>query len=154
MFRWRWVVALVLTAGFVIGWIVYPSLHVEQTRDVAVPPDGASPEEVVRAYLDALDAHDCDTAERLMTPNSSAESWCEDLAGLADVQLRDVIPEKPRWSGHRDDQQVMQVVVRFDLDWPWLHGDGSMPEGLTTWGYLLVRDSEAESWTIFDQGVA
>jgi hypothetical protein len=44
------------------------------------------------------------------------------------------------------------VTVQFDLDWRWLRSDGSMPEGRTTWGYLLVRDSDDAPWRIFDQG--
>lgn len=58
--------ALALAAG--LGWVAYAHLAAPRPqRTVAMPPDDASPREVVAAFLDALDAHDCDTATSLAT---------------------------------------------------------------------------------------
>ncbi len=133
----------------------YLLLPPRQTGDVAVPPRDASPEQVVSAYLDALNGHDCDTAEALMTTTAAdhARSWCHDVASLEGVDVQGHVTERPEWSGHVAPDEVVRVAVTFDLSWRLLRNDGSMNEGPTTWGYLLARDSASSPWRIFDQGV-
>lgn len=147
------VVATVLAVAVVVV-VARVELPPRQTRGVAVPPSDATPEQVVAAYLDALDAHDCDTAEALMTDEAkgSAESWCADVAGLQHVEVSHHFLERPRYSGHSAPQEVANVPVTFDLSWRPFHDDGSMEQGPTIWGYLLVRDSPDSPWRIFDQG--
>ena len=142
------VVAVAATAVFLM-------LPPRQTSEVAVPAPGATPEEVVTAYLRALTAHDCDTAEALTTlgEKDNAVSWCKDVASLSAVHVRPHSDERPKWSGRSPTEQVSNVPVTFVLDWRRFHDDGSMDEGATTWGYLLVRDSTGSPWRIFDQGV-
>ena len=60
--------------------------------------------------------------------------------------------ERPKWSGHSPSERVANVPVTFDLNWRPFHSDGSMDEGATAWGYLLVRESARAPWRIFDQG--
>ena len=55
-------------------------------------------------------------------------------------------------TGHSVDDEVANVPVTFTLDWRLFHGDGSLEEGPTTWGYLLERTSAREPWRIFEQG--
>ncbi len=126
-----------------------------QTGDVAVPPGDATPEQVVAAYLDALNAHDCDTAEALTTAGAGdqATSWCEDVARLTDLDVGDHHLEPPEHSGRSALDEVANVPVTFDLSWRLLHDDGSMDEGATTWSYLLVRDADSSPWRIVDQGM-
>ena len=125
-----------------------------QTSDVAVPAPDATPEQVVTAYLAAVDAHDCDTAEALMVDRADGgtTSWCEDVARLTAVDVRDhhgdVGARARRWGG-----DVVDVPATFTLDWRLFHGDGSLEEGTTTWGYVLARDSADSPWRIVDQGV-
>jgi hypothetical protein len=155
MFRPRLLVLLALLlvpatvgAAFVIG-------DAGPRRQVALPPAGAAPAAVVRAYVDALDAHDTGTALALWVPAERAglrETWLSDVDTVTGVRLGRPAHERPAWSGHRADQAVVRVPVRFDLRWRWLHGDGSMPSGRTDWGYLLVRVSPGGPWRIFDQG--
>lgn len=142
---------LVLVVGATAAFVVLPP---RQTSDVAVPPPGATPQRVVAAYLKALNAHDCDTAEALTTQSAkdSAMSWCTDVASLSGVRVRDHFAERPEWSGGSASEQVSDVPVTFDLNWRLFHNDGSMDEGATTWGYLLVRDAADSPWRIFDQG--
>jgi hypothetical protein len=132
----------------------YLLLPPRQTHDVGVPPSDASPEQVVTAYLDALNAHDCDTAQALMTADAedSAKSWCEDVASLTNVDVHDHFTERPEDSGHTAPDEVANVPVGFDLNWRLFHSDGSMEEGATAWGYLLVRSTPDSPWRIFDEG--
>jgi hypothetical protein len=125
-----------------------------QTGDVVVPRANATPKQVVTAYLDALNAHDCDTAEAVMTDGAKGEatSWCEDVASLTDVDVSDYSRERPEWSGHSGREQVTNVPVAFNLNWRPFHNDGSMDEGATVWGYLLVRARPGSPWRIFSQG--
>lgn len=142
---------LVLIGAATVAYLLLPP---RQTSDVARPALDATPEQVVTAYLDALDAHDCDTAEAMMTESAedSATSWCKDVASLTDVVVGAHFAERPRDSGHSAPEEVANVPVDFNLRWRPFHNDGSMNEGATTWGYLLVRDSPASPWRIFDQG--
>jgi hypothetical protein len=142
---------LVLVVGATVAhWLLPP----RQTNDVAVPAPTATPEKVVKTYLDALNAHDCDTAVSLMTESAkdSAKSWCEDVASLTDIDVSDHFTESPKDSGHSAPSEVANVPVTFHLNWRPFHDDGSMGEGATAWGYLLVRDSTDAPWRIFDQG--
>lgn len=135
---------------------VYLLAPPRRTDDIAVPPRDANPERVVKAYVDALNAHDCATALALVTTadaKTSAKSWCEDVASLTHVNIANHFIEESKWSGHSESQQVANVPVTFDLNWRAFHSDGSMPEGATTWGYLLVRNSTGSPWRIFSDGV-
>jgi hypothetical protein len=147
------VAVLVMVVAATAAYLLLPP---RQTGDVAVPPRDANPEQVVTAYLDALNAHDCDTAAALTTADpedSSAKLWCEDVASLKNVDIQDHFSEQPNLSGHSAPEEVANVPVTFDLNWRLFHNDGSMDEGATSWGYLLVRDSADSPWRIFDQGV-
>src|SRR4051794_35876092 len=83
---------IVLAAGtlvFVALAEAYLLLPPRQTSAVAVPPDHATPEQVVTAYLEALNAQDCGTAEALMTQRTkeTAAQWCKDVASLTSVRV-------------------------------------------------------------------
>ena len=134
-------IALVASVLLVVvaATVAYLLLPPRQTSDVAVPASNATPEQVVTAYLDALNAHDCDTAEAVMTEGAKnrAKSWCEDVARLTDVDVRDHLTERLKWSGRSPSEEVSNVPVTFDLSWRLFHNDGSMDEGATTWGHLL-----------------
>ena len=47
------------------------------TARVPMPADDATPEQVVRAYADAVHAGDCETADALT--DGRARSWCGDV---------------------------------------------------------------------------
>jgi hypothetical protein len=146
------VAAAVLVLVAVAAYFLLPP---RQTDQVAVPANDATPEQVVTAYLDALNVHDCGTAAAVMTREArqSAETWCHQVASLSNVDVHDHVTEPPEDSGHSAPEEVADVLVTFDLRWRLFHDDGSMPQGATSWGYLLVRDSRTSPWRIFDQGV-
>ncbi len=145
-------VATAIVAGGAL-WLLLPP---RQTHAVTVPADDATPEQVVASYVEALEAHDCGTAELLTTRAAThlATSWCQKVARLSRVEIGASMPERAEWSERSAKDEVVSVPVRFDLDWRWLHDDGSMPEGETIWGYRLVRESPGGPWRIFDNGVA
>ncbi|MBD8077825.1 hypothetical protein [Cellulosimicrobium arenosum] len=146
------VVTLVAAATLAAATTVVVVTAPPPVTPVAMPPDDAPPEQVVDAYTRALAGHDCATAGALRTPGDEP-TWCADLAALTDVHVGEPTVEDPRYSGHSPDQEVTYVPVTFDLDTRPFHGDGSMPEGATTWGYLLVRDADGDPWRIVDEGV-
>lgn len=140
----------------VVAAAMYLLLPPRQTSHVAVPADNATPEQVVSAYLDALDAHDCRTAEALMTAGAgdTAKTWCADVAHLTQVHVEEHVKQRPEDSGISASAEVVYVPVSFNVNWRLFHNDGSMDEGATTWGYLLTHASSNSPWRIFDQGTA
>lgn len=140
---------LVLVAAATVAYLLLPP---RQTGDVAVPAPHATPEQVVTAYLDALKAHDCDTAEAVMAEGAKDKSWCEKVATLTGVDVKHHVMEPPEYSGRTAPEEVANVPVAFNVNWRPLRNDNSMDEGPTTWGYLLVRDSASSPWRIVDQG--
>ena len=138
-----------LAAGLIAAAIAI--LPTRQTEDVPVPPRSASAQEVAETYMAALNAHDCGTANDLWVGrNNGADYWCGNVGSLSGASVTTVIPESRQ--GAMANQDVVNVRVRFDLDWRWLHDDGSFPEGDARWGYLMVRSSDTEPWRIFGEG--
>ena len=136
-----------------LGLALFLGLPPRQSASVPVPPDDATPEQVVEAYVRALDAHDCDTAYELVDGDTdAAEAWCRRVASLEDLTVSPAEPEEPAWSGRAADEQVVRVPVEFVLTYRPLRSDHSMEEGRTPWGYLLVRGSDEDPWRIFTQG--
>jgi hypothetical protein len=142
-----YVVAVAATAAYLL-------LPAQQTAHIAVPPRDASPGQVVAAYLAALNAHDCGTAEALMTADAEgrAKSWCEDVASLKSIDVADHFTEPQKDPSRSASREVANVPVTFNLSWRLFHNDGSMAEGPTMWGYRLVRESADSPWRISDQG--
>ena len=140
------VVAVAIAAAVIVYFVL-----IGQSTNVEMPANDAAPEEVVRVYLEALGAHDCDTALALTTPTKGA-SWCTSVARITDAQVRKHVVEEPAWSGHAAPDAVVNVPVTFDIRWRMFNGDISMPAGPMTWGYLLVRSSPTEPWRIFAEG--
>lgn len=126
-----------------------------QSADVAMPPADAVPEQVVTAYVAALNAHDCEVAEALSVPEARDQTafWCREVGALDDLGVFPHVLEPPEDSGRAADEVVANVGVTFDLDWRPFRSDVSMPEGETAWGYFLVRSPRERAWRVFEQGV-
>lgn len=142
---------LALVVAVAVALVLLPPF---KSRDVGLPPDSAEPDEVVVAYLDALDAHDCDTAKALMTGGAReiAADWCTDVASLDDIEVGGWSASGLWPAGAKRHPESADVAVTFDLDWRIFHGDISMPEGKTPWGYQLVRTGPDGPWRISGQG--
>ncbi|WP_445257231.1 hypothetical protein [Nocardioides aurantiacus] len=81
---------LAVLAGVVAVRAVVPP----QRTPVAAPPADASPEDVVRTYVRALDSHDCTRARSLWEDaGAEVERGCRDLAGVDDVRVRPAVAE-------------------------------------------------------------
>lgn len=142
-------VALVVVAG--IGYMALPAW---KTASVAVPPDDASPAQVVTAYLHALDAHDCSAARRMTDLNArdTVGSFCTDVAHARLVRLGPFTSERPSDSGlPRTDDAVFDVAT-VRITSRFLHGSGSIPSCAGCWGYVLARTSHRAPWRIVDEG--
>lgn len=147
--------AAVVTVAAMVAAVALVVLPPRQSADVAMPAADAVPEQVVTAFVAALNAHDCEVAEALSAPEArdQSASWCRDVRALDDLGVSPHVLEPPQDSGRAADEVVARVPVTFDLDWRPLRSDVSMPEGATTWGYLLVRSPRERAWRVFEQGV-
>ena len=153
----RGLLLVVAMLGLGLGLaVVVAVLPPRQTGEVPMPGQDATPEQVVTAFTRALDAHDCTTAVALATEGGrdQAERWCHDIGALQEVEVGSSVTEDPAWSGLPAGTEVVHVPVSFELTWRRFHADGSMDEGVTAWGYRLVRATPDEPWRIIDQGVA
>lgn len=151
--RRKSVAPLLGAVAIVLAVVVYLLLTL-QPKDVDMPGDDASPEQVVAAYMEALDGGDCDTAEALVTPQAvnSAAWWCNNVARMGEAHTGAHQVEAPRLSNHTAPDEVVTVAVSFDLGWRLLHKDPSMDAGHTNWSYGLVRSSPEDPWRIFAEG--
>ena len=113
--------------------------------DVPMPPDDASPEQVVRSYVDAVHAEDCDTAEALMTRPSG--SWCGNI-DITSLEIRG------RWQERKESEAGDGPMVEYvSVEIATRGGSAPMPDGTHRWGYLLERAGGDGPWWIYDQGV-
>lgn len=120
----------------------------------------ATPEEVIQAYVAARNARDKSTALSLVTPHH-AEALLRTQGGLfgdkgpfglrrakpiTDLRLEPPDTEYPRLAeGSNADGWQQAVFLRATYQ-----RDGT----LTQWGYLLVRNTTHERWSIADEGPA
>lgn len=112
------------------------------------------PADVVRAYLVAVQREDGASAAELSTPGFAAEDpWQNgEDPGLRDVDVSpDVVPYDTTWSPDelKQFEQVVSVQTTFTVTDP---DQGFPPGEPTSWGYLLARHSDRESWSIAGAG--
>ncbi|MFC4062361.1 hypothetical protein ACFOWE_29020 [Planomonospora corallina] len=110
----------------------------------------------MKAYVAAINAHDTAAGQELSTPyfaeqkENVVDSLFED-AKLSEVVVHapDPMPgyESPDGKRYRE---AVYVSVSFTLR----HSDeGSMPNGPTAWGHMLVRDDSGRPWRINGDGI-
>ena len=140
---WRWVaLALIAVVGAVVVVSAAALLPPRQTADVSVPPADATPEQVVRAYLEAVSAHDCETASALSAGGGTADHLCSATRSL---EIIEVVPA-PQLS----DPTTAAVNTDFEVAWrPFAEG-GDVPEDGWGWTYYLALGPEG--WRIVDAG--
>jgi len=134
----RWVTLAILVV--VVVTTVMQFFPLPRTADAAVPPADSTAEDVVRAYLTAIDVHDCATAEELTAPSfaHTTETMCHDAANLEITDLEAV--------------GTGAVNAGLDVDWRVFAEDPSIPEGGFWWTYYLTRDNADGEWRIADAG--
>ena len=132
-----------------VGIVLIAAIGVAETRrtTVAVPPVTASPEDVVRAYVAAVDAGDRDAQRALSTAEHDAfvAQFHEDVISIRDLHVKPAVIESA--PGVRP--KVAWVGVRFDVRRRprfWRLRDDDI------WGYQLVRTAPGERWLITGEG--
>ena len=112
------------------------------TRHVALPPVAAGPRQVVQVYLEALEAKDFDTADELIAQSAGDDfqTWFSESLDISNVEVG-------RSVGNSTVGEVY-VEAFFDVE----GADVSLPDGRTTWGFMLERLSGSPRWLIYDQG--
>ncbi len=126
-------------------------------RDVPVPAADAEPQTVVRGYLDALDAHDLDTASALLAPDyrqhaqRTAGNWFVNLRSIRDVRLGAVQDARAGYGVGSDYPFAVRVPVSFRLRLFFDEPPGDTP---LNWSFVLVRQSQGDPWRIRDDGPA
>jgi hypothetical protein len=121
-------------------------------------PGNASAAEVVRAYVAALNQHDVAlassmlTAQHLHTVKSEADSWFTNVKTITAVRIGTPVTEPTGGGGDLASgyREAVRVPVTFTLQQK--HAE-SMPNGVSDWGYLLVRNTDAQRWEIADEGM-
>jgi hypothetical protein len=123
------VVLLCLTAGAAFAWSA-------PRADVALPGPDATPEQVVTAYIEAVNVRDFDTANAIdARPGPDLGRFSRPMR-THDVRMEKTVPAGS--SAH----------VLFTADFE--GGDGTVEDGL--WGYHLDRGRDG-LWRITDAGV-
>ncbi|MFI5708642.1 hypothetical protein [Kribbella sp. NPDC051620] len=123
-------------------------------------PASATPEQVIRAFVAAENARDKATALSFVTPRH-AESMLRSQGGpfgdsgpfglrrakpITDLRLEPPDSEYPRsGGGSMADGWQQAVFVRATYQ---------RAGNLTRWGYLLVRNTTTDRWSIADEGPA
>ena len=114
---------------------------------VEVPPADASPVQVVRAYLDAIQAGNCTVLSQLATRNQAERAWCGRGLTISHITIGDPVRDPGSIAG-RSFEQAVYVPVRLDVQ----GGADSVESGMRDWGYVLVRDADVQQWRIADEG--
>jgi hypothetical protein len=115
---------------------------------VAVPPAGASPAQVVRAYLRALGGHDRGTAMALSAPGyrGTTRYWLGRTASVRVLRIGTV-------QYYRRDAPGERYAVPADFTYSayrWQAGDPSFGNGEHHWDYWLLRSHGR--WLVSDAG--
>lgn len=140
MIRWKPAAIAVL----VVVLLAVANYFLEIVRiggHVAMPASSASPTQVVRSYIDALNRHDCSTAVALWTTPATPSSWCDNVSSISATILGVRSEANPRTQSGVD--------VQISVHWRPFHDDGTLPPTFG-WTYLMTR--LPAGWRIYDNG--
>lgn len=143
------VVAVVLGAGYSLGF----RLNV-QTRSVPVPTAAASPEEVVRSYVEAYDHRDFATMKAIYPSQQSAYSRFRSMGTMQNLRITESrVATENDLAGTSPEAGHSYYRVGVTLDYTGLAGsDLAYDDGPTGWTYWLERSTSSDPWTITDHG--
>jgi hypothetical protein len=123
------------------------ALALSACAKVEVPPADARPEQVVEAYLEAIQVGNCTVLSKLATRNQAERAWCGKGITISHVTIGDPVPD-PGSIASEEFEQAVYVPVRLDVQ----GGVDSVESGMRNWGYVLVRDAAVQEWRIADEG--
>ena len=132
-----WLVVVVLLAGCA------------SVPERELPGAAATPEQVVEAFVDAVDDRDR-AAMGVMASAQHADlvrqTWF--VVDIADLDVGDSVPQSAP-ARARGFVHAVYVPVAMTVS----GGDQSLPNGRTAWGYVLARDAPDEPWRVVAQGL-
>ena len=136
-------------AGYALGY----RLNV-QTHAVPVPTAAASPDEVVRAYVEAYDARDFSTMAAIYPSGQPAFSRLRAMGTMEDLRIvRSRPASADDLAGMSPDPDHAYAMVQVTLTYAGLVGsDLSYRAGPNGWTYWLERAGDGEPWTVIDHG--
>jgi hypothetical protein len=142
------VLAVTVAAGCLVAAGAWRYGPWRERYAVAMPPARASPRQVVRAYLHALDGHDAGTAMALSAAGhrSATAYWLARTASVRVVRIGAV-------QYYPGDPPGQRYVVPTDFvysSYSWEHYDPSFWNGAHYWEYWLVHPHGR--WLIRDEG--
>jgi hypothetical protein len=141
-------VAAVLGAVYLLGY----RLNV-QTGSVPVPSAAASPDDVVRSYVEAYNHRDFDTTKAIYPSGQSAFSRYRAMGTMRDLRIIQsrATPEADLSGTSKAGYSYDRVEVT--VDYSGLTGSGlAYDDGPNGWTYWLERSTASEPWTITDHG--
>jgi hypothetical protein len=122
----------------------------------ATPAGSAAAQDVVRAYVKALNARDVTTAKHYLTTAHATQidgeyhGWFTDLISATGLSVHPASARGPYGGPAAGYAQIVQVYVDFTLTWA--HPE-TIPNGKDLWSYILVRNSDSDPWLIADEGL-
>jgi hypothetical protein len=131
--RRAWLAPVAVAAALIVGAFFWSAPR----EDVAAPGPGATPEQVVRAYIDAVNARDFDTANTIDARQGEDLGRFSQPMEAHDVEMGDTVTVGS------------EAHVIFTADFG--AGDGTVEDG--PWGYYLERGGDG-LWRITDAGVS
>lgn len=127
-----------------------------RTSTAPPPPVSASPQTVVRAWIDAVNAGDEAAGRVLSTPvfagadrDAGDAGWFANVLRISDLQVGEPVPVTGLASNERF-AQVVAVPVAFDLE---QKRERAFRDGPVQWGFVLVRQRDGQRWRINEQGL-
>jgi hypothetical protein len=97
-----------------------------------MPAVSATPPEVVAAYVDALDAYDCNTARaQWLSDTAAPQMWCSAVRRAQIVSEMAPVHKSAR----------IDVPVMLNIRWRPFKDDGSIEGNPFGWTYILSQDS-------------
>ncbi|MDQ1647132.1 MAG: hypothetical protein QOJ50_3316 [Cryptosporangiaceae bacterium] len=151
-------IAAVLVAvglALVVGAEIFvPRWQLRQTGHVTVPSASASPEAVVRAYIQADDAHDERASRAMETPRFARQESRAKESGPAHLRILRVYgtfpgPASEATAGYA---QVQRVMTDIEITDTWSIFGSRFDPGPEPRDFTMVRDRDSEPWRVAEFG--
>lgn len=146
-------VAVVLAGVLGVAYNVGVRVNLK-TRSVAVPTAAASPDDVVRAYVEAYNHRDFVTMTALYPNGQAAFSRFRAMGTMRHLQItRSRVATDIDLAGTFPEPSHSYYRVGISFDYTGLTGsDIAYQDGPNGWDYWLERSGADNPWTITDHG--